>query len=59
MKYIVYKTTNVLNGYIYVGVHKTLNPESFDGYLGCGIFDKDIKNIKSQWYSQNYMVTYR
>lgn len=37
MKYIVYKTTNVLNGYIYIGVHKTLNPESFDGYLGCGV----------------------
>lgn len=38
MKYIVYKTTNLVNSYIYVGVHKTANPDVFDGYLGCGIY---------------------
>ena len=42
MNYIVYKTTNLINGKIYVGVHKT-NPEIFDGYLGCGVSKKDQK----------------
>lgn len=42
MKYIVYLTINtksIVNGQnrIYVGVHKTQNPEIFDGYLGCGV----------------------
>lgn len=29
---------NIENGFIYVGVHKTLNPDKFDGYLGCGVY---------------------
>ncbi len=37
-KYIVYKTTNLVNGKIYIGVHKTLTPYEFDGYLGNGIY---------------------
>lgn len=37
MKYIVYLTTNIKNQHIYVGVHKTQDPEVFDGYLGNGI----------------------
>ena len=42
MKYIVYLTKNKkskINGLyrIYVGVHKTENPEIFDGYIGCGV----------------------
>lgn len=37
MKYIVYLTTNIVNLHIYVGVHKTENPEIFDGYIGNGI----------------------
>lgn len=40
MKYIVYKTTNLINNFIYIGVHKTLTPEIFDGYLGCGAYIK-------------------
>lgn len=36
MKYIVYQTINLINNYIYIGVHKTENPEVFDGYYGCG-----------------------
>ena len=43
MKYIVYLTTNLkskVNGInrIYIGVHKTKNPEIFDGYIGCGCY---------------------
>ena len=37
MKYIVYKTTNLINSYIYIGVHKTIDPEQWDYYLGNGI----------------------
>lgn len=47
MKYIVYKTTNLTNNYIYIGVHKTVNPDVFDGYLGCGI------NIKIPYTYEN------
>ena len=37
MKYIVYHTVNTKNLKIYIGVHKTKNPEIFDGYIGCGV----------------------
>lgn len=37
-KYIVYETTNVVNGKIYVGIHRTENPDKFDGYIGCGVY---------------------
>jgi len=37
MKYIVYCTRNTKNSKIYIGVHKTLTPFEFDGYLGNGI----------------------
>ena len=37
MKYIVYCTTNLKNGKVYIGVHGTQIPYEFDGYLGCGV----------------------
>ena len=37
MKYIVYLTVNTVNNKIYIGVHKTEDPNKFDGYIGCGI----------------------
>lgn len=38
MKYIVYLTINKVNQKIYIGVHKTINPDKFDGYIGCGVY---------------------
>lgn len=37
-KYIVYETTNLVNNYIYIGVHQTDDPDKFDGYIGNGIY---------------------
>jgi len=37
IKYIVYKTTNLINNYIYIGVHRT-NIDIFDHYYGCGCY---------------------
>ena len=37
MKWILYCTTCIVNNKIYVGVHKTQDPEVFDGYIGCGV----------------------
>lgn len=36
-KYIVYETTNLVNNKIYIGVHRTKDPDIFDGYIGCGV----------------------
>lgn len=47
--FMVYITINTVNRHFYVGVHKTLNPKSFDGYLGCGV---NINNPKSYKYSK-------
>lgn len=38
MKYIVYITKNLVNNKRYIGVHKTENPEIFDGYLGNSVW---------------------
>ena len=63
MKYIVYCTTCKVNGKIYIGVHKTENPEVFDNYIGNGLkIGWTIKNphtafqyaIKKYGYSQFY-----
>ena len=36
-KYIVYQTINIVNNKIYVGYHKTKDPNVFDGYIGNGV----------------------
>lgn len=44
--HIVYKTTNLINGKQYIGVHSTNKIE--DGYLGCGFYKNyDINKLKS------------
>lgn len=35
-KWIVYQTTCLVNNKIYIGVHKTKDPDIFDGYIGNG-----------------------
>lgn len=49
-KYIVYETTNLINNKIYVGLHKTENPDIFDKYLGNGV-------ISTQPYTYMYAKT--
>ena len=56
MKYIVYLTTNIKNNKIYVGVHKTENPEIFDGYLGNGINRNKPSSIKNPKTPFHYAV---
>lgn len=48
MKYIVYLTINKINNFIYIGVHKTENPEVFDSYLGCGVYCNSPKSYNCQ-----------
>lgn len=36
--WILYQTVNLENNKIYIGVHKTKDPFTFDGYLGCGVY---------------------
>lgn len=44
-KWILYCTTCLENGKIYIGVHKTENPYIFDGYIGNGLYmNWNIKN---------------
>ena len=51
---IVYKTTNLINGKIYVGKHIQYDTSAFDGYLGSGhlikrairdVYQKDMEEV--------------
>lgn len=56
MKYIVYETTNLVNGKIYIGVHKTVNPDIFDGYIGCGVLVTQPNTYKNPKTHFQYAV---
>jgi hypothetical protein len=55
--YIIYKTTNLVNQKIYIGVHKQkfkklLFPIIFDGYFGSG---KALKPALKKYYKENFI----
>ena len=56
MKYIVYQTINIINNKIYVGVHKTENPDIFDGYLGCGVYINSPSSYMNPYTPFQYAV---
>ena len=45
--WIVYMTINIVNRNVYVGVHKTATPDTFDGYLGCGVYATQLGTYKN------------
>lgn len=56
MKYIVYLTTNVVNKNIYIGVHGTIDPDKFDGYIGNGVNINNPATYKHPKYPFQYAV---
>lgn len=50
LKYIVYITINLCNGKFYIGVHNT-NPNTFDGYIGCGVYRQSNATGKKAFHA--------
>jgi group I intron endonuclease len=58
-KYIIYKTTNLINGHIYIGKHITDTPYTFDGYLGSGLgLQKAIKKYGKENFKRETLFVY-
>jgi hypothetical protein len=49
IKYIVYKTTNIINNYIYIGVHRT-DVNINDGYIGCNLYNSPKRTKQFKHY---------
>ena len=57
MKYIIYRTTNILNGKIYIGKHQTKDIN--DGYLGSGIaLEKAIKKYGKESFKKEVLFIF-
>lgn len=57
MYYTIYKTTNLINNKIYIGLHETDDPE--DNYLGSGIFLKQaIKKYGSENFKKDVLFVF-
>lgn len=56
LKFIVYQTINVINNKIYIGVHGTKDPLTFDGYIGNGININHPSTYKNPKYPFQYAV---
>ena len=57
-KFIVYETTNLINGRYYVGVHKQTKKE-FDGYLGSGkILGEAVKKYGAENFERVTLFEY-
>lgn len=57
MKYTVYRTTNLVNGKFYIGVHKTKNPN--DSYLGSGsAFRKAVDKYGSENFKKEVLFIF-
>lgn len=55
-KYIIYQTINIVNNKIYVGRHRTENPEIFDGYIGNGVNINYPSTYMNPKYAFQYAV---
>ena len=58
-KYIVYITINLCNGKFYIGVHKTIDPNIFDNYIGNGIYsDSDARYLQKKLSTKGKKVPF-
>ncbi len=57
MFYTLYKTTNTLDGKVYIGVHKTENP--YDDYLGSGKYlNLAVKKHGREYFTKEILETF-